>query len=98
MSGKRRNIIHRHARLKSGAGVHTDKRNHNWKEDTDMRMTLKEFREEHGIENGTDMKVALEDWAIDSVVPALCHDGCEVEPDGECEHGNPSILIRLGLI
>jgi len=25
-------------------------------------------------------------------------DGCIVEPDGMCEHGHPSWLIRLGLI
>lgn len=25
-------------------------------------------------------------------------DGCEVEPDGMCEHGHPSWLLRLGLI
>jgi hypothetical protein len=95
----RRNIIHRHARLRSGAGVHTDKRQEtNWKEENNMRMTLKEFRAEYGIESGTDMQDALNDWSADSVVPALCHEGCEVEPDGECEHGNPSILIRLGVI
>ena len=63
-----------------------------------MRMTLKEFREEHGIESGTDMLNALDSWSVDAIVPALCHDGCEVEPDGECEHGNPSILIRMGVI
>jgi len=25
-------------------------------------------------------------------------DGCWVEPDGCCEHGHPSWLIRLGLV
>lgn len=25
-------------------------------------------------------------------------DGCLVEPDGVCEHGHPSWLLRLGLI
>lgn len=25
-------------------------------------------------------------------------DGCEVEPDGYCEHGKPSWLLKLGLI
>lgn len=25
-------------------------------------------------------------------------DGCTVEPDGTCEHGNPSWMIALGLI
>jgi hypothetical protein len=34
----------------------------------------------------------------DSVVPACCTEGCEVEPDGYCEHGCPSILLALGVI
>lgn len=34
----------------------------------------------------------------DSVVPACCVYGCEVEPDGHCQHGNPSILIDAGMI
>lgn len=98
MSGKRRNIIHRHARLKSGAGVHKDKRKSNWKEELNMEISLIEFRAEHSIYNGTDMKDALDSWATDSVVPALCREGCEVEPDGSCEHGCPSILVKLGVI
>jgi len=31
-------------------------------------------------------------------IPALCRYGCIVELDGVCEHGNPSPLIKLGLI
>ncbi len=38
----------------------------------------------------------LMDWLMDDVVDAT--DGCQVEPDGMCEHGHPSWLIRLGLI
>lgn len=38
----------------------------------------------------------LEDWMFDGVAEAT--DGCLVEPDGICEHGNPSWLIKLGLI
>jgi hypothetical protein len=38
----------------------------------------------------------LAEWALDSVVEAT--DGCEVEPDGTCEHGHPSWLIRFGII
>ena len=63
-----------------------------------MKMTLKEFRVEHGITDGAEMADALKDWASDSVVPALCQDGCEVEPDGTCEHGCESILLRMGVI
>ena len=35
---------------------------------------------------------------MDSVVPACCDEGCEVEPDGRCEHGCPSVLIALGVM
>ncbi len=35
---------------------------------------------------------------LDSVVPACCDEGCEVEPDGRCEHGCPSVLLALGVM
>ncbi|HEX3822671.1 MAG TPA: hypothetical protein VHW45_20235 [Candidatus Sulfotelmatobacter sp.] len=35
---------------------------------------------------------------LESIYPALCSDGCEVEPDGHCPHGGPSLLLALGLI
>lgn len=38
----------------------------------------------------------LEDWLLDGEVEAT--DGCIVEPDGTCEHGHPSWLLRLGVI
>jgi hypothetical protein len=34
----------------------------------------------------------------DENAPALCDHGCEVEPDGKCCHGCPSILRAAGLI
>jgi len=38
----------------------------------------------------------LERWAEDGIAKAT--DGCMVEPDGTCPHGNPSWLLKLGLI
>lgn len=38
------------------------------------------------------------DVFTDSIVPACCAEGCEVEPDGRCEHGHPSLLLALGVI
>ncbi len=35
-------------------------------------------------------------WVFDGVAEAT--DGCTVEPDGRCEHGHQSWLLRLGLI
>ena len=40
----------------------------------------------------------LEDCALESVIPACCSDGCEVEPDGTCPHGFPSVLLAYGMI
>jgi hypothetical protein len=31
-------------------------------------------------------------------VPVCCECGAMVEPDGQCEHGNPSVLLAKGLI
>lgn len=38
----------------------------------------------------------IADWIVDSVCEAT--DGCMVEPDGICEHGHPSWLLRFGLM
>ena len=35
---------------------------------------------------------------LDSTVPACCKYGCVVEPDGYCEHGQPSILLNHDMI
>ncbi len=40
----------------------------------------------------------LEEIAMDSVVPACCSEGCQVEPDGTCEHGFNSVLLAMGII
>jgi hypothetical protein len=40
----------------------------------------------------------LEAATYDSVAPACCVEGCEVEPDGHCEHGCPSVLLSAGLL
>jgi hypothetical protein len=40
----------------------------------------------------------FEDLILDSIVPACCSEGCEVEPDGTCPHGHPSVLVALGII
>jgi hypothetical protein len=51
---------------------------------SNTRISEEETLEMHGV--------SLADLIYDSVVPACCSEGCEVEPDGECEHGNPSVL------
>lgn len=59
------------------------------------RITVAKLAFEHGHENVEDF---LEERCIDSIMPACCNEGCEIEPDGFCEHGCPSPLIALGLI
>jgi hypothetical protein len=53
------------------------------------KITVSEALENSGLE--------LEE-CISYPCPACCSEGCEVEPDGTCEHGNPSILLSLGMI
>ena len=53
------------------------------------RIRISEALEIHGL--------TLEE-CDDSIAPACCKEGCEVEPDGRCEHGCPSIFLAAGLI
>ena len=63
----------------------------------DMDNWIRQIVEEYGY---TTIGELLEDlMSQDSgVCPALCPEGCEVEPDGTCPHGRPSVLIAMGLI
>lgn len=54
------------------------------------RITAKQALEESGL--------TLAECAMESVIPACCDQGCEVEPDGRCEHGCPSVLMAMGWI
>lgn len=65
-------------------------------------MTLKAFLIQEGYEPTNDgINKFIEDnndMLMDSVQPALCEEGCEVEPDGYCSHGKKSISLALGVI
>lgn len=65
-----------------------------------MRLSYVQFLEgEYGIEEGSEEEFEiLQEFVTESIVPALCSEGCQVEPDGFCPHGNPSVLIERGLI
>jgi len=63
-----------------------------------QRIKIKQFKEDLGIETSEEWMEQLGEWVSDGIVPALCDEGCEVEPDGHCEHGHPSVLIALGMI
>lgn len=58
------------------------------------RLTVQEVADSEGMT----LDELLKHCGNDSVVPACCEDSCEVEPDGRCEHGHPSVLIALGVI
>lgn len=60
-----------------------------------MKISLAKTAEIHGY---TDIEEMLDAVGTDSVVPACCDEGCEVEPDGRCEHKCPSVLLELGVI
>jgi hypothetical protein len=39
----------------------------------------------------------LEDMLMDNIMHRAT-DGCDIEPDGTCQHGHPSWFLYLGLI
>jgi hypothetical protein len=59
------------------------------------RLAMEEFLAQDGrtLEEVCEAVLICEENA-----PALCDEGCEVEPDGICPHGCPSILLAVGLI
>lgn len=60
-----------------------------------LRLTVEQVAKNHGYDSISEL---LEEYGNEAVVPACCEEDCLVEPDGTCPHGNPSILISLGVI
>lgn len=60
-----------------------------------MIINLQEFRKLHSIDNQSDFWDLLTDWSESNKVPALCSHMCEVTPDAKCDHGAPSIIVRV---
>lgn len=75
-----------------------------------MRIKLKQWAFDNGIKLtlNAEGKVKVNDSPellevcktaiMDGVCPPLCDECSEVEPDGHCEHGAPSLLLALGMI
>lgn len=59
------------------------------------RISVREYADDFGVETISELIV---EYADESSVPAMCRHGCEVEPDGRCEHGCPSLLLAVGVI
>ena len=61
-----------------------------------MRITLKEWLAQHGYSSADEALVEYSE--LDDTYPAICSEDCQVEPDGHCPHGAPSLLLALGVI
>jgi hypothetical protein len=62
------------------------------------RISVATLRQQEGLADEAAWIAFLEQISSDCVSPALCDEGCEVEPDGRCEHGCPAVLVAMGLI
>lgn len=61
-----------------------------------MKLTLKEWLDRNGYSS---VEEALAEYSeSDAIYPALCTEDCQVEPDGHCPHGGPSLILAAGLI
>jgi hypothetical protein len=61
-----------------------------------MKITLNEWLQQNGY--ATADETLAEYSVLDDLYPAMCSEDCQVEPDGHCPHGGPSLLLALGLI
>lgn len=59
--------------------------------------TLSEVLHLHGFDSH-EVSTFVHYCYLESETPAMCLHGCNVEPDGHCEHGNPSVFLFLGMI
>lgn len=60
------------------------------------RISVQKAIEQFGYDDYLD---CFADITMDVInAPACCIHGCEVEPDGNCVHGNPSVLLAEGMI
>jgi|Tabmets5t2r1_1033131.scaffolds.fasta_scaffold182096_2 hypothetical protein len=57
----------------------------------DMAPTFESLVGEYG-------EAVLYGWIDGDPTPTRCPYECEVEPDGVCPHGYPSLLVLAGLI
>ena len=62
------------------------------------RITARNFFESNGLAEEEAQIDFIESTTFEGIAPALCREGCEVESDGRCEHGCPSILLALGYV
>lgn len=63
--------------------------------DEDGELSYQEVASNHGCE---DIYEYVLSYGNGSSIATTCPQLCETEPDGSCEHGYDSILIKLGMI
>lgn len=65
------------------------------------KMSMSDWRAREGLQDKDEFTEFLSDCISDAVCPTLCESlDCsdDVELDGCCQHGHPSILRELGLL
>lgn len=60
------------------------------------RAVLAEAMTHYGVDDIDELMRQIEEQHADGGCEAT--DGCWVEPDGHCQHGCPSWLVKLGVI
>lgn len=61
-----------------------------------MQIPLKEWLAQNGYASA--QEALAECSELDDTYPAICSEGCEVEPDGVCPHGAASLLTAVGVV
>jgi len=62
------------------------------------RLTVAQWRQRYKVTDQDEFMDMLGEMVNEGMAEALCTEGCEVEPDGTCPHGNPSILLAYGIL
>jgi len=65
--------------------------------DPDYRPKLAADEESETSLEPPDLETLME-WEAEGGCEAACSHGCWVEPDGTCPHGQPSWLLKLGMV
>jgi hypothetical protein len=64
------------------------------------KISLKQWRKSEGLESEEAFITRMEEVMSSAICPVLCDDDdcSDVEPDGQCQHGHPSVMLEAGLI
>lgn len=62
------------------------------------KMSLADWMKSYGFEDDEEAMEFLQMESMNGTCPAMCEEDCTVEPDGECPHGNKSVMLEMGLI